>query len=66
MYGFKYFDVRDLLGFVDGTENPVGAKAAAPVLIGDDVVDGAVALVAPAASPGSTHGGRAKGRGSRL
>ncbi len=22
--GFKYFDNRDLLGFVDGTENPVG------------------------------------------
>ena len=22
--GFRYFDVRDLLGFVDGTENPTG------------------------------------------
>ncbi|GAA0380663.1 peroxidase [Acrocarpospora corrugata] len=32
--GFKYFDVRDLLGFVDGTENPVGAAAGAAVLIG--------------------------------
>jgi len=27
VHGFKYFDVRDLLGFVDGTENPVGAAA---------------------------------------
>jgi putative iron-dependent peroxidase len=23
--GFRYFDARDLLGFVDGTENPTGA-----------------------------------------
>ncbi|MER7008071.1 Dyp-type peroxidase [Dactylosporangium sp. NPDC000555] len=34
VHGFKYFDVRDLLGFVDGTENPVGPAAAAAVLIG--------------------------------
>ncbi|WNI14844.1 Dyp-type peroxidase [Actinacidiphila sp. ITFR-21] len=32
--GFKYLDVRDLLGFVDGTENPEGADARAAVLIG--------------------------------
>jgi putative iron-dependent peroxidase len=32
--GFKYLDVRDLLGFVDGTENPVGPDADAAVLIG--------------------------------
>jgi putative iron-dependent peroxidase len=31
-----YFDVRDLLGFVDGTENPVGPAAATAVLIGDE------------------------------
>ncbi|WP_116951004.1 Dyp-type peroxidase [Jiangella endophytica] len=30
--GFRYFDQRDLLGFVDGTENPTGAAAAAAVL----------------------------------
>jgi putative iron-dependent peroxidase len=36
VHGFKYFDQRDLLGFVDGTENPVGAKAAAAVTIGDE------------------------------
>ncbi|MDQ7910638.1 Dyp-type peroxidase, partial [Phytohabitans sp. ZYX-F-186] len=34
VHGFKYFDVRDLLGFVDGTENPVGAEAREAVLIG--------------------------------
>ncbi|MGW3565074.1 Dyp-type peroxidase [Streptomyces sp. NPDC000941] len=36
VHGFKYFDVRDLLGFVDGTENPTGAAASAAVLIGDE------------------------------
>jgi putative iron-dependent peroxidase len=34
--GFRYFDDRDLLGFVDGTENPRGAAATAAVLIGDE------------------------------
>jgi porphyrinogen peroxidase len=34
VHGFKYFDMRDLLGFVDGTENPVGSAANAAVLIG--------------------------------
>ena len=36
VHGFKYFDMRDLLGFVDGTENPVGPVAADAVLIGDE------------------------------
>jgi putative iron-dependent peroxidase len=36
VHGFKYFDVRDLLGFVDGTENPVGPAASAAVLVGDE------------------------------
>jgi porphyrinogen peroxidase len=36
VHGFKYFDARDLLGFVDGTENPVGPEARAAVLIGDE------------------------------
>jgi porphyrinogen peroxidase len=35
-HGFKYFDERDLLGFVDGSENPVGDEAARHVLIGDE------------------------------
>jgi porphyrinogen peroxidase len=38
-YGFKYFDERDLLGFVDGTENPVGPAAAAAVTITSDDTD---------------------------
>ncbi|MCO6006824.1 Dyp-type peroxidase [Actinoallomurus purpureus] len=37
--GFMYFDLRDLLGFVDGTENPVGPAASAAVLIGDEDPD---------------------------
>ncbi len=36
VHGFKSFDERDLLGFVDGTENPVGAAAPAAVLVGDE------------------------------
>ncbi|HTU39004.1 MAG TPA: Dyp-type peroxidase [Acidimicrobiales bacterium] len=34
VHGFRYFDDRDLLGFVDGTENPTGAAAHAAVSIG--------------------------------
>ena len=34
--GFKYFDDRDLLGFVDGTENPVAQAARDATLIGDE------------------------------
>jgi len=34
--GFRYFDDRDLIGFVDGTENPRGAAVADVVLIGDE------------------------------
>src|SRR6201996_4179840 len=36
VHGFRSFDERDLLGFVDGTENPEGADADAAVLIGDE------------------------------
>src|SRR5579864_2057398 len=32
--GFRYFDDRDLLGFVDGTENPRGAAVTEAALIG--------------------------------
>jgi putative iron-dependent peroxidase len=35
VHGFRYFDERDLLGFVDGTENPVGRAAGVAALIGD-------------------------------
>jgi porphyrinogen peroxidase len=34
--GFGYFDQRDLLGFVDGTENPAGPEAIDAILIGDE------------------------------
>jgi putative iron-dependent peroxidase len=34
--GFRYFDDRDLIGFVDGTENPRGQAAIDAVLIGDE------------------------------
>jgi putative iron-dependent peroxidase len=36
VHGFRYFDDRDLLGFVDGTENPRGQEAIDTVLIGDE------------------------------
>ena len=32
--GFRYFDDRDLIGFVDGTENPRGQAAIDAVLVG--------------------------------
>ncbi|MBF6321707.1 Dyp-type peroxidase [Nocardia cyriacigeorgica] len=41
--GFRYFEQRDLLGFVDGTENPEGALAGSPAgrvaLVGDEDPD---------------------------
>jgi porphyrinogen peroxidase len=36
--GFRYFDARDLLGFVDGTANPTGAELPEAALIADDPV----------------------------
>ncbi|MET9347626.1 Dyp-type peroxidase [Streptomyces termitum] len=37
VHGFTYFDERDLLGFVDGSENPTGSAAADAVLVaGED------------------------------
>ena len=33
-HGFRYFDLRDLLGFVDGTENPTGRAAEQAVVVG--------------------------------
>jgi len=36
VHGFRSFDERDLLGFVDGTENPEGASAATAALIGEE------------------------------
>jgi putative iron-dependent peroxidase len=34
VHGFSYFDERDLLGFVDGTENPTGTAAVRAAIIG--------------------------------
>ena len=34
--GFRYFDDRDLIGFVDGTENPRGEVALDAALVGDE------------------------------
>jgi porphyrinogen peroxidase len=48
VYGFRYFDERDLLGFVDGTENPAGqaARAAAFTGAGDpDFAGGSYVIV---------------------
>lgn len=34
--GFRYFDARDLLGFVDGTANPIGPDLPESALVGDE------------------------------
>ncbi|WP_368497061.1 Dyp-type peroxidase [Herbiconiux sp. A18JL235] len=34
--GFRYFDARDLLGFVDGTANPVGQSLPEATIVGDE------------------------------
>ena len=36
VHGFRYFDDRDLLGFVDGTENPRGDEVTDAALIGEE------------------------------
>ncbi len=35
-HGFKYFDDRDLVGFIDGTKNPVGEAYVEVAIIGDE------------------------------
>ncbi|NWE78673.1 MULTISPECIES: Dyp-type peroxidase [Pseudomonas] len=37
--GFRYFDMRSIIGFVDGTENPVGRKAVGFTIVGDEDPD---------------------------
>ena len=39
VHGFRSFDERDLLGFVDGTENPDGEAAQAAALVGEEDPD---------------------------
>jgi porphyrinogen peroxidase len=36
VHGFRYFDDRDLIGFVDGTENPTGRLAVEATIIGPE------------------------------
>jgi len=36
VHGFRYFDARDVLGFVDGTENPRGSAAKDAAIIGNE------------------------------
>lgn len=36
IHGFRYFDLRDLTGFVDGTENPTGQDAIDAITVGDE------------------------------
>jgi len=48
VHGFRYFDDRDLIGFVDGTENPAGAAAVDAVLVGEEdaaFADGSYVIV---------------------
>ena len=39
VHGFRYFDERDLLGFVDGTESPTGRAADAAAIVGGEDPD---------------------------
>ena len=39
VHGFKFFDNRDLMGFVDGTENPDGPARVSATQIGDEDPD---------------------------
>src|SRR5271165_5193995 len=39
VHGFRYFDSRDLLGFVDGTENPTGRETVDATVIGGEDPD---------------------------
>ena len=36
VHGFRYFDDRDVMGFVDGTENPRGDAAREAAIVGDE------------------------------
>jgi putative iron-dependent peroxidase len=36
VHGFRYFDDRDVIGFVDGTENPRGDAAREAAIVGDE------------------------------
>jgi putative iron-dependent peroxidase len=52
VHGFRYFEERDLIGFVDGTENPEGRAAEAAAIVG-----GADGAIVGEADPESTFAG---------
>jgi porphyrinogen peroxidase len=39
VHGFRYFDERDLIGFVDGTENPSGSAAETAAIVASQDAD---------------------------
>jgi porphyrinogen peroxidase len=39
VHGFRYFDERDLIGFVDGTESPTGVAGISAAIVGDEDPD---------------------------
>jgi len=47
VHGFRYFDLRSMVGFVDGTENPAGREALEFTLVDDDpeFINGSYVLV---------------------
>ena len=66
-HGFAYLDSRDLIGFVDGTENPSGDERLAFTIVGDEEPDHAAAATSPcsATSPTSTPGRRSRAKRRR-
>jgi putative iron-dependent peroxidase len=54
VHGFKYFEVRDLLGFVDGTENPTGPRAYDAVTVGAETPRSPAAATWPSRSTSMT------------
>ena len=67
VHGFRFFDNRDLLGFVDGTENPDGPLAVSATAIGDEDPDFAGSCYVHVQTLRPRHGGVgvAVGRPSR-
>jgi len=48
VHGFRYFDERDLIGFVDGTENPSGSAAVSAAIVAsqdEDFAGGSYVIV---------------------
>jgi hypothetical protein len=54
--GFRYFDARDLLGFVDGTANPTGAELPDATLIAADADPTSPAAATSSSEVSARHG----------